>query len=101
MLASLKHLNLEWTGLTGPIPPEFGNLASLEWLLLGTNPGLSGPLPASLTGLRSLQRLTAEGSGLCTPQDPGFQAWLAAIPEVNIALASRDNGREGEDGQRS
>ena len=45
----------EWIphGLTGPLPPELGNLASLERLYLGSN-ALSGSIPAELGKLASL-----------------------------------------------
>ena len=40
-------------GLSGPIPPELGNLASLTVLVLQMN-GLSGPIPPSLGRLANL-----------------------------------------------
>ena len=42
---------------------------------------LSGPLPASLTRLAALRHLLLEGSGLCVPDTPAMQAWVAAIPD--------------------
>ena len=43
-------------GLSGPIPPELGNLADLVYLSLGSNE-LSGPVPAELGNLSNLVRL--------------------------------------------
>lgn len=43
-------------GLTGPIPPELGNLANLDTLALNGN-NLSGPLPEALGDLSSLRSL--------------------------------------------
>ncbi len=55
-LVALETLDLFWNDLTGPIPPELGNLASLTELDLGAN-GLSGSLPPELGNLASLTRL--------------------------------------------
>ena len=43
-------------GLTGPIPPELGNLAKLGTLLLGAN-NLTGSIPPELGGLANLASL--------------------------------------------
>ena len=105
-LGSLESVGLDGNALTGSIPAELGNLANLELLTLTGNllsgpvpsalgnlvrltqldPGwnmLSGPLPASLTRLTALGRLTLEGSGLCVPDTPAMQAWVAAIPDFS------------------
>ena len=87
-LASLQWLHLQENGLTGPVPPEFGGLSNLLRLALGDNSGLSGPLPASLTGLRHLEVLTAGGTGLCAPGDPGFQAWLEGVVQNRVAACA-------------
>ena len=101
-LANLELLNLEANRLTGSIPTALGQLANLEGLSLTNNvlsgrvptslgnltsltvldlryTMLSGPLPASLTRLSALDRLLLEGSGLCVPDTPAAQAWLAGI----------------------
>ena len=44
--------------LRAPIPPEFGNLAKLEWLGLSVNE-FSGPLPPELGNLAQLKQLSA------------------------------------------
>ena len=61
----------EWIphGLTGPIPPELGNLANLERLHLGWN-DLSGPLPSELGNLANLESLDLGNSGLTGPIPP-------------------------------
>ena len=66
-LASLEELYLEANGLTGPIPPELGNLAALDWLRLEEN-GLTGPIPPELGNLASLVGLfLANNVGLVGP----------------------------------
>ena len=78
-LLALEELRVENNDLSGPLPPELGGLASLRGLGLTGNPGLSGPLPAELTSLGRLERLLAEGTGLCAPADPAFAAWLDGV----------------------
>ncbi len=48
---------------TGPIPPEFGNLANLEVVDFSGNE-LSGSLPPELGNLRSLRSFNVQGNGL-------------------------------------
>ncbi len=60
-LASLRTLNLGGNALTGSIPPELGNLASLEELDLAWNP-LTGPIPPELGNLASLEELDLHGN---------------------------------------
>ena len=101
-LTRLEVLNLQANRLTGPIPPGLGRLPDLEELSLSRNPLsgevptelgnltgltfldlrntlLSGPLPERLTRLSALTWLQLEGSGLCVPDAPDFEAWVAAI----------------------
>ena len=40
-------------GLTGPIPPEIGNLTNLEWLVLGSNE-LTESIPSEIGNLTNL-----------------------------------------------
>ena len=59
---------LEWVehGLRGPIPPELGNLTSLESLFLRGN-ALSGPIPPELGNLTGLFSLYLDGTALSGP----------------------------------
>ncbi len=52
----VTRLELSSNQLTGPIPPELGNLVRLRWLNLRGNQ-LTGPIPAELGNLSRLSRL--------------------------------------------
>ena len=84
-LPQLLQLLLSNNGLTGPVPGGLGALATLEVLELTNNAGMSGALPSSLTALVRLEALLAAGTGLCSPTNPGFLAWLEGIPKQRIA----------------
>ena len=60
-LASLEDMWLSVNPLTGSIPPELGNLANLLTLLVWTN-DLSGPIPPELGNLASLEALSIGGN---------------------------------------
>ena len=76
-LANLTGLEFSGNDLSGPIPPELGNLANLEWLHLSFN-ALTGPIPPELGRLARLTELTLRGNrGLCLSADSEFLAWLA------------------------
>ena len=68
-LASLELLSLDDNELTGPVPPELGNLASLEELSLSGNQ-LTGPVPPELGKLSSLEWLHLSGNQLTGPVPP-------------------------------
>ena len=71
---------LDGNNLSGSIPPELGNLTSLEGLAVSNN-DLSGTLPQELTKLTELEKFYfADNAGLCAPADQTFQTWLQAIP---------------------
>lgn len=76
-------LDLEDNNLKGTLPSRLGDLLSLNVLDLSNNPGLAGPLPASLAGL-GLTVLRLDGTGLCAPPDPDYQAWLASVGDIRV-----------------
>ena len=78
-LGALRHLWLHDNDLSGSVPPEVGRLASLSSLFLSNNPGLTGALPLSLTALDRLATLETDGTALCAPVDPDFQAWIRSV----------------------
>ena len=47
---------------------------------------LSGPLPASLTRLSVLDRLNIDRTGLCVPDEPAMEAWVAALSDFRGAV---------------
>ena len=68
-LANLTSLELSENELTGSIPPELGNLTSLESMsLFGNN--LTGSIPPELGNLTSLERLDLFDNNLTGPIPP-------------------------------
>ena len=65
----VMELKLSDNGLTGPIPPELGNLTRLRVLFLTGN-GLTGRIPPELGNLTRLTKLRLEGNGLTGPIPP-------------------------------
>ncbi len=55
-IANTTELHLGNNELTGPIPPEIGNLTNLTWLDLGNN-GLIGSIPPEIGNLTNLTHL--------------------------------------------
>ena len=66
-LASLESLNLGYNHLSGPILPEVLTLARLTRLNLRRNQ-LTGPIPAELSNLASLTQLWLGGNNLSGPR---------------------------------
>ena len=79
-LTNLLWLHLMDNQLKGAIPAELGQLARLQTLYLWDNP-LSGAIPKQLHQLSELTRLNIQGTDVCVPADPDFQAWLGALVE--------------------
>ena len=87
----VTELSLRRNDLTGPIPPELGDLTSLTGLYLSGNSDMAGILPTELTGIGRLETLLAVGTDLCAPSDPGFQAWLGAIYRLRVPTCASDS----------
>ena len=62
-LTSLQILDLRTNGLTGTIPQEIGNLTSLDWLELSFN-RLTGTIPPELANLTQLTTLALSNNAL-------------------------------------
>ena len=77
-LGRVTHIDLGGNGLNGNLPNDLTGLKHMTSLRIGVN-ALTGPLPLGLTAL-DLRELHYAGTGLCTPRDVGFRAWLNAIP---------------------
>ena len=65
----VTELSLQGNSLTGPVPPELGNLTELRELLLGDN-SLTGPIPPELGGLTELRELDLDWNALTGPVPP-------------------------------
>ena len=75
----VTELELYENGLTGPVPPALGNLASLWSLYLDGN-DLTGPIPSELGRLVNLEGLGLQGNALTGP----VPAWLGNL--VNLGF---------------
>ncbi len=68
-LDQLRELDLVFNRLTGPIPPRLGGLTNLSALDIGSNQ-LTGPIPPELGNLANLSRLRAGRNRLTGPIPP-------------------------------
>ncbi len=68
-LTNLVYLVLSFNELSGPIPSELGQLTNLQSLWLSFN-GLSGPIPSELGQLTNLQSLSLDDNALTGPIPP-------------------------------
>nr|CAB3493897.1 unnamed protein product [Digitaria exilis] len=91
-LPHLKTLSLFACFATGnghtdvELPPAMfaGDAASLEQIVLKSNPGLKGPIPSTLGGLRSLRVLSLSQNGF-TGGIPKELAGLAALQQLDLS----------------
>ena len=82
-LANLTRLDLGQNFLSGPVPTELGSLADLESLHLGGN-DLTGPIPESFLELEALERFRFERNvDLCAPGTIDFVAWLEGMEDTS------------------
>ena len=90
------ELLLDDNGLTGPIPPALGNLASLEALSLRQN-ALTGPVPAELGSLANLYGLDLSSNALTgrVPAGLGNLGRLQLLYLEENALSGRIPGELG------
>ncbi|MGB1251163.1 MAG: leucine-rich repeat domain-containing protein, partial [Candidatus Promineifilaceae bacterium] len=108
--SNVLQIDLSSNSLAGAIPPEIGDFASLQTLLLYSNQlttfpseigGLSslntltisgnpasGAVPSAFINILSLSNFHFNNTQLCEPQDADFQNWFLSIPNrgtTNIA----------------
>ena len=79
----VTSLRLTGNRLSGPLPPEIGNLATLQHLALNSNE-LSGWIPAELGNLASLRDLHLDGNYLYGPIPPEL-ANLRSLDAISLA----------------
>ena len=89
-LAHLEYVRLSENGLTGAIPPELGGLSSVTLLALDGN-ALSGPIPPELGGLPALEELRVENNDLSGPLPPELGG-LASLRGLGLTGNSRLTG---------
>jgi Leucine-rich repeat (LRR) protein len=77
-LSYLRHLNLGGNELSGSIPPELGNLSNLRELDLNNNQ-LSGPIPAELGNLGNLYLLDLLNNQLTCWETQDLLDWARTI----------------------
>lgn len=77
-IGRVASIDLTGNGLAGSLPDALGLLAGMRELRVAENT-LTGRLPLSLASL-PLEELSYGGTGLCAPDDTGFQGWLNGIP---------------------
>ena len=76
-VASLDLSNNNLVGVIDHV--AFEQLAGLQTLNLSGNRSLGGTLPVGLMGLPGLHTVNLQCTGISTPTDPDFQAWLGTI----------------------
>ena len=82
-LPELAYITLRENGLTGPIPPEWGQLTHLEVLDLAGNE-LTGSIPPALDRLAHLERLDLGGNQLTDPI-PAALGELGQLQALNLS----------------
>jgi Leucine-rich repeat (LRR) protein len=82
-LLEMEILDLGYNAITGTIPPEFGQLASMKNLVLQSNQ-LSGSIPSALGSLNELRILKLDNNRLSGsfPQTLGM---LGRLEELSVA----------------
>lgn len=81
-------LNLNGVKFNGPMPPEIGNLAHLEWLTM-INSDLTGPLPPELGNLVNLTKLELNSNRITGPLPPELGN-LVQLEELDLAANEVD-----------
>jgi DNA-binding SARP family transcriptional activator len=82
-LTTLIYLDLTHSPLSGALPPELGNLTNLQIFHIGEGRNsLYGSLPLNMMNWKKMRSLQFNGTDICEPSDPAFQAWLEGIQEL-------------------
>ena len=89
---ALWLLHLENNHLSGEIPPELGEMDQLYELKLSNNENMSGPIPIEMTNIASMRTLFLEGTRICAPDHAIYEAWLGNLEVVNVVRCRRSTG---------
>ncbi len=94
------ELNLSSSGLSGEIPPEFGELVNLRKLSLGHN-NLTGEIPPQLGGFSNLKNLSLDDNSLTgqIPRELGNLTNLVLLYLGRNQLSGEISGGNGRDEQ--
>ena len=92
-LTNLRSLWLPGNGLSGSIPSELGDLVSLRSLNLWGN-DLAGPLPQSFLQLGQLEEFSFARNGLCLPGTSAFAEWLSGVEDHDVRQDSQCNAAD-------
>ena len=79
---SVTRLGLNSNALTGPIPPELGDLSELRTLVLSNNE-LTGTIPSGLQNLSNLSQLRLTSNQL-TGFVPSFLGSMVSLTDLNL-----------------
>ena len=82
----VERLHLYHNGLSGPIPPELGELRGLAILRVYNNADLEGELPSSFSKLTSLEEFLAHGTDMCVPE--ALLEWYRDISKRRATLCA-------------
>ncbi|WP_419859625.1 hypothetical protein [Candidatus Palauibacter sp.] len=87
---NLRGISLSGNHLSGRLPPELGNIWSLEYMYLNDNPDLYGVVPESFTGLENLKAFGITGTELCLGLDAASLSLFAQMRNVQPRLCRRE-----------
>lgn len=78
---TLSDLNLSANQLSGELPAGLANIPGLTYLQVNDN-NFTGPIPAEYIDLY-LQTFYFDNTGICEPDGPEMQTWLAGITDLH------------------
>ncbi len=91
-LNALWLMHLDYNQLSGEIPPELGEMEQLYEVKLSYNENMSGPVPIELTNNSGMRTLFLEGTQICAPDNPIYEAWLGTLEVVRVDRCRRPTG---------